>query len=39
MIIIEAHKNGREGLKVLPPIIVHDSNGNYKKEIEEMFRG
>ena len=39
MIIIEAHKNGKEGLKVLPPIIVHDSNGNYKKEIEEMFRG
>ena len=39
MIIIEAHKNGKEGLKVLPPIIVHDSNGNYKKEIEDMFRG
>ena len=39
MIIIEAHKNGKEGLKVLPPLIVHDSNGNYKKEIEEMFRG
>lgn len=39
MIIIEAHKNGKEGLKVLPPIIVHDSNGDYKKEIEEMFRG
>ena len=39
MIIIEAHKNGKEGLKVLPPIIVHDSKGNYKKEIEEMFRG
>jgi len=39
MIIIEAHKNGKEGLKVLTPIIVHNSNGNYKKEIEKMFRG
>ena len=39
MIIIEAHKNGKPGLKVLPPIIVHDENGNYNKEIEIMFKG
>ena len=39
MIIIEAHKNGKSGLKVLPPIIVHDQEGNYNKEIELMFKG
>lgn len=39
MIIIEAHKNGKPGLKVLPPIIVHDEKGNYNKEIEIMFKG
>ena len=39
MIIIEAHKNGKPGLKVLPPIIVHDQEGNYNKEINEMFKG
>ena len=39
MIIIEAHKNGKSGLKVLPPIIVHDHEGNYNKEIELMFKG
>lgn len=39
MIIIEAHKNGKSGLKVLPPIIVHDQEGNYNKEINEMFKG
>ena len=39
MIIIEAHKNGKPGLKVLPPIIVHDEKGNYNKKIEIMFKG
>lgn len=39
MIIIEASKNGKEGIKILPPIIVHDKNGNYNKEIEKIFRG
>lgn len=39
MIIVEARKNGKPGLKVLSPIIVHDENGNYKKNIEEMFKG
>ena len=39
MIIIEASKNGKEGIKIMPPIIVHDKDGNYNKEIEKIFRG
>jgi tRNA1(Val) A37 N6-methylase TrmN6 len=39
MIIIEASKNGKEGMKIMPPIIVHDKDGNYNKEIEKIFRG
>ncbi len=37
MLLIEAAKNGKEGLKVLPPLFVYDENGNYTKEISDMF--
>lgn len=37
MILIEGLKNGKTGLKLLPPLIVHDSNGIYCNEIKEMF--
>lgn len=37
MILIEGSKNGKEGLKILPPLIVHDNKGNYTKEIRKMF--
>ena len=37
MILIEGRKNGNPGLKVLPPLYVHDENGEYRKEILEMF--
>lgn len=39
MIIIEASKNGKEGMKIMPPIIVHAKDGNYNKKIEKIFRG
>ena len=39
MILIEGTKNGNNALKVLSPIIVHDSNGNYKEEINKIFKG
>lgn len=37
MVLIEARKNGNPGLKVLPPIIAHESNGEYTKIIKDMF--
>ena len=37
MILIEAVKNGNVGLKIMYPLIAHDKEGNYSKEIKEMF--
>lgn len=37
-ILIEGSKNGNPGLKILPPLYVHDENGKYLEEIEEMFQ-
>ena len=38
MIIFEAIKNGKPGIKILPPLIVHDEEGNYKEEIKKIFK-
>ena len=37
MVLIECVKNGNVGLKVLPSLIAHDSDGNYSSEVREMF--
>lgn len=37
LVLIEGRKNGNIGLKVLPPIIVHNKNGTYKEEIKSIF--
>ncbi|MBQ8219330.1 MAG: tRNA1(Val) (adenine(37)-N6)-methyltransferase [Bacilli bacterium] len=37
MILIEGVKNGKSGLKILPPLITHDKDGNYCQEIKNMF--
>lgn len=37
MVLIEGVKNGRGGLKLLPPLITHDKDGNYCQEIKDMF--
>lgn len=37
-ILVEGSKNGNPGLKILPPLYVHDDNGKYLEEIEEMFQ-
>lgn len=37
MVLIEGTKNGKEGLKVLPPLFVHDKDGNYTSEVKKMF--
>ncbi len=38
MILVEARKNGGVGLKVLPPLYVHEENGDYTEEVLEMFQ-
>lgn len=37
LVLIEGTKHGRTGLKVLPPLYIHDEDGNYLPEILEMF--
>lgn len=37
MLLIEATKNGKPGIQVLPPIICHLNNGKYTKEILKCF--
>ena len=37
IVLIEGRMNGKPGIKVLPPIISHDENGNYTKEVEKYF--
>lgn len=37
MVLIEATKNGNVGLKILPPLYVHDDDGNYTKEVLKYF--
>lgn len=37
MVLIEGRKNGKVGLKLLPPLYVHDNN-NYTDEVMTMFQ-
>lgn len=37
MILIEGKKNGNPGLKILKPIYVHKSNGEYRDEVKIFF--
>ncbi|MFA5603869.1 MAG: tRNA1(Val) (adenine(37)-N6)-methyltransferase [Bacilli bacterium] len=37
ILLIEGSKNGKEGLKVLPPIYTHEENGEYTEEIKKFF--
>lgn len=37
IMLIEGSKNGNEGLKILPPLYVHDKDGNYTDEVKKMF--
>lgn len=40
MLLIEAIKDGSlEGLKILPPLFVHNEDGSYTKEISEIYFG
>jgi len=37
LVLIDARKNGNVGLKVLPPLICHNMDGSYTKEVLDMF--
>ena len=37
MILIEGRKGGRSGMKVLPPLIIMDENGQYTKEVASIY--
>ena len=38
LFLIEAVKNGKPGLKMLSPLIVHEENGEYTKEISKILK-
>ena len=37
MMLIEGRKNGNVGLKLLPPLYAHNSDGSYTEEVLKMF--
>lgn len=37
VLLIEGVKNGKQGLKILPPIYTHNEDGSYTDEIQIMF--
>lgn len=38
MLLIEGKKNGNPGLKILPPLYVHKSDGSYTDEVKYFFK-
>ena len=38
MVLVEGRKNGKSGLKFLPPIIAHNADGSYTDIIKSMFK-
>ena len=37
MVLVEGAKNGRAGLKILPPLITHNEDGSYSLEVKSFF--
>lgn len=37
ILLIEGKKNGKKGLKILPPLYSHKEDGSYTKEIQKYF--
>lgn len=37
LILIEGAKNGKPSMKILPPIFVHEANGDYTEKIIKLF--
>ncbi len=38
IVLIEAIKNGKVGLSILPPLVINKENGEYTNEVLEMFK-
>ena len=38
LVLIEGMKNASSGLIIEKPLIIHEKNGEYKKEILDMFK-
>ena len=38
IVLIEAIKNGKAGLTILPPLVINKNNGEYTEEVLEMFK-
>lgn len=39
MVLIEAMKDGKPELRLLPPLIAHEPGGGYTEELQEIFYG
>ena len=37
-LLIEGVKGGKSGLKILPPLIVHEEDGSYTEKIRSYFQ-
>ena len=37
LVLIDGIKNGKDGLKILPPLYIHNEDNSYTKEVLEMF--
>jgi tRNA1Val (adenine37-N6)-methyltransferase len=39
MVLLEAVKGSRAGLKIMPPLYIYNEDGSYSREIEEIYQG
>ena len=39
MVLVEGSKNGRPGLKILPPLYTHNDDGSYTSSVMKYFEG
>lgn len=39
IVLIESVKNGKEGVKIMPPVYTNKKDGSYTDVMEELFRG
>ena len=37
LILVDGVKGARSGTRLGPPLIIYDTNGEYSKEVQEMF--
>ena len=37
LVLVDGRKNGKEGLKILPPLYIHNKDNSYTDEVLEMF--